>query len=221
MSDRELVYVGDPLCSWCYGFHPVLEALPGALGLPLRVAVGGLSVGPDARVVDARMASFLRGCWDQVAVASDQPFDRTLLDRTGWRYDTEPACRAVVAVRRLDPPRALDAFGALHHAFYVDGVDPSDEAGLAGAVAPLVDGDVLAAMQDPATRDETRADFVRARELGIRGYPCLLLREGAELTLVTQGYRPLEDLVPALTRHLAARSAVEDGDACGVDRAAC
>ena len=23
----EIIYVGDPMCSWCWGFHPVLMAV--------------------------------------------------------------------------------------------------------------------------------------------------------------------------------------------------
>ena len=27
MPDRNLVYFADPMCSWCYGFSPVITAL--------------------------------------------------------------------------------------------------------------------------------------------------------------------------------------------------
>ena len=44
MSDLRFVYFADPMCSWCYGFSPVITALAerfeGRLGL--QVVMGGL-----------------------------------------------------------------------------------------------------------------------------------------------------------------------------------
>ena len=56
MASR-LLYVMDPMCSWCWGFAPVVEALAeqaAAAGVPLQIVVGGLRR-------------------DQVAIASDTP----------------------------------------------------------------------------------------------------------------------------------------------------
>ena len=38
--DLEFVYVGDPMCSWCWGFAPVLDRMQKVYDVPLRVVVG-------------------------------------------------------------------------------------------------------------------------------------------------------------------------------------
>jgi len=47
MSGHQFVYFADPMCSWCYGFAPVIAALAerfeGRLGLQL--VMGGLRAG--------------------------------------------------------------------------------------------------------------------------------------------------------------------------------
>ena len=51
--DLGFVYVGDPMCSWCWGFAPALEQLERRYGLPLKVVMGGLRTGPQAELMDA------------------------------------------------------------------------------------------------------------------------------------------------------------------------
>ena len=44
---RHFLYIADPMCSWCYGFAPVIEALAARFAgrLPVRVMMGGLRAG--------------------------------------------------------------------------------------------------------------------------------------------------------------------------------
>ena len=43
-KDRTLVYIADPMCSWCWGFAPVIDELVREFAgqLSLRVVAGGL-----------------------------------------------------------------------------------------------------------------------------------------------------------------------------------
>ena len=43
--DRVLYYVADPMCSWCWGFHPVLEKVKEVLpdGISPVYVMGGLA----------------------------------------------------------------------------------------------------------------------------------------------------------------------------------
>ena len=44
MRKPHLVYFADPMCSWCWGFSPVIEAISEQFGtsLPIRLIMGGL-----------------------------------------------------------------------------------------------------------------------------------------------------------------------------------
>jgi putative protein-disulfide isomerase len=217
--DGELIYVGDPMCSWCWGFSPVLDGLQQNLGLPLRVMLGGLSTGDAVEEVDDRLAGMLAHHWHQVHEASGQPFDHRILERRGWRYDTELPCRAVVAMRELAPERTKEFFDRLHRAFYAEGIDitvaaPYPE--LVGSVVPDVDA-FMASLGSELTNQRTLEDFVTSRQLGIGGYPTLLLRRGTELAMATKGWASLDVLEPAIRNWLNTQvegAACELGEPC-------
>ena len=124
----QLIFVGDPMCSWCYGFGKELSAvLQARPDLPLQIVVGGLRAG-GSEVLDEAGKQFRLTHWARVEAASGLPFNReALMARKGFVYDTEPICRAVVAARNIAPEAPLlDVFRALQHAFYVDGLDTTD-----------------------------------------------------------------------------------------------
>lgn len=104
-DDVEIIYVGDPMCSWCWGISPALNQLKStaeANGIPYRIVLGGLRPGGgDAWNEDFR--NFLKHHWEEVNQRSGQPFGESLFDLEQFDYDTEPACRAVVAARQLAP----------------------------------------------------------------------------------------------------------------------
>ncbi|MEO8600474.1 MAG: DsbA family protein, partial [bacterium] len=124
---HHLIYIADPMCSWCYGFGPQLNALLDALpGAKLDIVTGGLRAYNTEVMDDAKKATILTH-WKHVEQASGLPFSTVGIARPGFIYDTEPACRAVVTARILGddlPSRSiLDVFHAIQHAFYAEGRD--------------------------------------------------------------------------------------------------
>lgn len=185
-----LIYVGDPMCSWCWGFAPEIEEL--ARDWPVQLVVGGLRPGPMAQVLDERMSSFLRHEWTEIGQRTGQPFDTGFLDRRdGWMYDTEPAAIAVTGVRELDPARALGYFTDVQHAFYADGKDVTDADVLADiASGHGMDRDMIRSqMDDDQAKKRAWADFSRARNWGISGFPTLVGElEDGRLALLARGW---------------------------------
>lgn len=172
---RKLIYVGDPMCSWCWGFAPEIENL--AEDHPTEVVVGGLRPGPNAQVLDDRMAGFLRHHWDEIEERTGQPFDTTFLDRRdGWVYDTEPAAVAVTQMREMSPSHTLDYFTTVQLGFYADGKDVTDF----DVLVDLADGfDVDSAefrsrLGTEEAKKTAWSDFSRSRNWGIGGFPALI-----------------------------------------------
>ena len=124
MPHHRLIYFADPMCSWCYGFSPVIATLAERFEgrMTLDVVVGGLQAGHTS-ALRAEDRTYLRDTWSRVGAASGQPFDFSFLDREVFVYDTEPACRAVVAVRRMMPRLALSFMGRISQAFYAENRD--------------------------------------------------------------------------------------------------
>ena len=170
--------------------------------------MGGLRAGNTP--MRAENKDYIRSAWTRVGEATGQPFDLSFLDRESFTYDTEPACRAVVTARRLLPPGAA-VHGAHQRAFYAENRDmtSADEIAAVAEEAGFDRGQFSAAFAAPETHNETFRDFLTAQELGIRGFPTLIAGSEAKgYALLTNGYRPLDDLPDPLERWLAAGAPV-------------
>lgn len=209
MPGPHLVYFADPMCSWCWGFSTVVEAVRGRFGpdLPIWLILGGLRPNTVEPLTEAAKRE-IREHWEHVQEASGRPFDWTFFDREGFVYDTEPASRAVVAARRAGTDAALDFLTRAHAAFYAHNHDVTDEEVLAdlGAEAGHNRATFLESLRSEEVRQETWSDFAIAQRAGIRGFPCLLAAVGgrSDYGLVTNGFQSAERILPALERWLAA-----------------
>ena len=89
-----LLYIADPMCSWCWGFSPVIELVRKNFEnqLPMQVLMGGLRPGTNEPMGDS-MKNEIKEHWKHVHQATGQPFDYSFFDRKGFVYDTEPAAQ--------------------------------------------------------------------------------------------------------------------------------
>lgn len=194
MTDRisGLIYVGDPMCSWCWGFAPEIESL--ADELPVEVVVGGLRPGPMAQPLDDGMAGFLSHHWVEIAERTGQPFDTEFLERRDdWVYDTEPAAIAVTQMREMNEEHTLDYFTDVQMAFYGRGEDVTDFEVLTGLTDGYdIDRDTFAsALPTDKAKERAWNDFSRARNWGISGFPTLVGElEDGRLALLARGWTP-------------------------------
>ena len=204
MSAR-LLYVMDPMCSWCWGFAPVAEALIAQAreaGVPTRLVLGGLRSGSSA--LDASTRRYILEHWQAVAEATGQAFRFEGAMPDGFVYDTEPACRALVAARELDAERVWPLLGLIQRAFYEQGVDVTRAPQLVELAeqAGFDRGHFAEAFSRADTRAATAADFSWVQDLGIAGFPTLLAERNGQLALLTNGYQSLDSLQPLLGRWL-------------------
>ncbi len=207
-----LIYVADAMCSWCYGFARTLDALLAdpreARPLQLALVMGGLRPYTEEPLSAAR-AEEIWGHWHHVHEATGQPFaaaPHTALHEPGFVYDTEPAARATVTVRKHWPQHTWLYFRAVQEAFYAEGRNvtrPEVLADIAEARGlPRADFAKLFASTD--MREATRNDFAQTQEWGLNGFPALIAERGTELHLVAQGYTPIDELHQRLAMLTAA-----------------
>ncbi len=201
MSEKEIIYVGDPMCSWCWGFSPVLGRIRDdyATLAPMRVVVGGLHAFDTEPMSDDYKAT-IRSHWEHVAEATAQPFNYAFFDREGFVLDTEPACRATVTVRNIKPAAVWPFYELIHKGYYVEDTDTTVlETFLSYAEREDIKGDEFqAAFESDAMRQETLEDFAWCQQAGVTGFPTVVLREDQHMAALTIGYRPFDDLKPAL-----------------------
>lgn len=202
----KLIYVADPMCSWCYGFGPELTTLLN--GIPdtqVEIVLGGLRA-YNTELMDEELKATLLSHWEKVEQASGLPFSKAGLSHTGFIYDTEPACRAVVVARMLAPERALAVFHAIQHGFYAEGLDTTKGDVLAKISVDalnknggnIAQTDFLAVWSSEEAITATNNDFLQIQRWGVTGFPTLVLEHGGELHLVTSGFVRTEDLIERL-----------------------
>lgn len=203
-AQEKLIYVGDPMCSWCYGFAPQLEKLVDQHGLEMDVELvtGGLRPYFDKPI--SEMKDFLSHHWQDVNKASQQAFNYGILDRTDLLYDTEPACRAVVVVRHMDAEKEFKFFKMTQEAFYYHNKD----LGLVESYDFILDTLDLdkelfgKRFHSDEYKELVKKDFQRASDLGVQGFPSLLLKSGDKLVVLARGYTSAEQINTAITAAL-------------------
>lgn len=195
----EVIFVGDPMCSWCYGFGVELAKLRDELkAIPFSLIMGGLR---DGEIFDEAKLKNHLGYWQAVHEATGLPFDATALSQKNFCYTTEPACRAVVTVSILEPAKAYKAYSALQHAFYAQGKDITQESIIADVIASI--GVDKVAFVNLFVSDRmykaTTAQKQKARTYGVSSFPTLIVIDKQGHMSQIRGYKKYEELA-ALTK---------------------
>lgn len=203
MDGPHLIYFADPMCSWCYGFSPVIDGIRRVYGdaLPIRVVMGGLRPGTDTPMTEQAKRELV-GHWHHVTEASGLPFDGAVLDRDGFVYDTDPAARAVVVARRAGEDVAVRYLAAAQRAFYAENRDITSPAVLGELAADLGLDAVafLAAWASDDAKAETWRDYATSQRAGVTGFPALVGGPNAQgaFGVVTRGYAPGDQVMSVL-----------------------
>lgn len=200
-----LIYVHDPMCSWCWGFSPCLDRLLSALpdDMRLRRLLGGLA--PDSgEPMPEATREYVQGQWHQIQRAiPGTEFNYDFWTACAPRRATYPACRAVIAARRqgeeFDPLMTV----AIQRAYYLRAMNPSD-VGTLSILAGELGLDVAGFDRDlvsPEVDETLRAEIREARELGVDGFPGLVFVTGKDRRWIPVDYtdhRPMLASVRAI-----------------------
>jgi putative protein-disulfide isomerase len=186
----KIIYFGDPMCSWCYGFAPQITALIDSYSdsFDFQLVMGGLRPGGTETI--GQIGDFLRHHWEDVFKRSGQPFSYEVLKKNDFIYDTEPPCRAVVTMRNWNPELEFQFYKSVQEAFYTKGVDTNDPETYESLVSDL-DIDTNKFMDGFSSiemKEKTREDFLFSQQLGVRGFPSTVLEYNEQLYLLANGY---------------------------------
>ncbi len=201
-------YVGDPMCSWCWGISPTLKELVEYCdrhNINFTVHVGGLRPGGGDEW-NSQFKAFLRHEWETIQQRTGQPFGFSVLDKAEFNYDTEPACRAVVTMTLLlqnqpgNSKAVLAFFSGIQKQFYVECADPKQPEFYRALCAEAgVDYDAfLQVFQSANAKAVTAQEFQRCRSWGVRGFPSILLDVNGQMTLLASGYTTIAELIEKL-----------------------
>jgi putative protein-disulfide isomerase len=133
---------------------------------------------------------------------SGQPFNYDVLQDPDLVYDTEPACRAVVVARKMNPTIEFEFFKAVQSAFYVDGFDMRSIETFVDVAANLnLDTNEFRSLfESDELKYDTRADFQLANEMGVRGFPSVVMRHNGKLYMIANGYTTADELLKVIAK---------------------
>ncbi len=196
-TKAKLIYFGDPMCSWCYGFSPEMSKALDSLSkdIDFQLVMGGLR--PYNTETMADLGDFLQHHWEDVNKRSGQPFSYEILKDKSFVYDTEPACRAVVLMRELKPASEFDFFKKVQTEFYQENKNTNltetfselaEEFGLDKA-------DFAKKFESDEFKEKVKKDFTYSQNVGVRSFPTIVLKNGDDLYLIAQGYVEAETII--------------------------
>jgi len=186
-----LWYFADPMCSWCWGFSPVIEQIRSVFNGRLNIALmlGGLRPG-TTQPMSSKMRDEILHHWHEVHKLTGQPFSFDGAMPEEFIYDTEPASRAVIAVAELDKDKIFTYFKSIQSAFYVDQLDVTKEEHLAELARQqgLSSDQFLTYFHQDEVVQKTQFQFKGSQQAGVKGFPSIVLQHNSDVQFVARGY---------------------------------
>lgn len=189
-----LHYVFDPLCGWCYGAAPLVQAARELEGLDIAFHAGGMFTGDNRRPITTEWREYVMKQDQRIARHSGQPFgnayfDGLLLDRSVV-LDSGPPITAILAAEAM-AGIGLDMLHELQRSQFVCGLRIAD-AGVLRECARDLGLDVgtftaeMQRLEGRATSSHIAASRALLLAAGGRGFPTFALDDGSG------GLRPLQ-----------------------------
>ncbi|KJZ36278.1 MULTISPECIES: DsbA family protein [Pseudomonas] len=182
-----LHYIYDPLCGWCYGAKPLVQAAQGVL--PVIAHGGGMMTDANRQAVSPQLRNYVMPHDRRIAEFTGQPFGEAyfeglLRDETAV-FDSAPPIAAVLAAEQI-AGRGVELLGRLQTAHYVEGRRIADESVLLElAIGIDLEPVAFAAALKSANTDQhikdSRALLAR---VGGQGFPTLALEQDGQFSLV-------------------------------------
>jgi len=176
-----LHYIHDPMCSWCWGYRPVWDALQQKLpaSLPVEYVAGGLAADTNSPM-PMELQSAIQGHWKNIQSKLGTEFNFDFWKTNTPRRSTYNACRAAIAANHQG--HQVTMIDAIQRAYYLRALNPSDCDVLIGLATELhsqgfsVDEKRFSEdLFSTETQTELERQIRLARQLTHQGFPSLVL----------------------------------------------
>lgn len=176
MFQSKLIYIHDPMCSWCWGYVPTWLKLKEQLEHKIIVEykVGGLAADSQQPMPKA-MKEMLEDTWHRIQKQLGTQFNYDFWRNCEPRRSTYPACRAALIARKTN--KEAQMIEAIQHAYYLNAQNPSDEATLVALAKSIgLDEEGFAnELVSSSLNNELSDELAFVNALPINGFPSLVL----------------------------------------------
>ena len=189
---KKLIYVHDPMCSWCFGFSKVYQQLTEQL--PENVALirllGGLAPDTD-EIMPESTRQMVQQNWRRIEQhIPGVEFNYDFWTKCQPRRTTYPACRAVIAAREQGDEYDISMTRQIQQAYYRQARNPSDNETLIELAGEIGLDQERFSVQLVAEHTQQRLldEIANTRAIGVSGFPSLVLQNDDGLQSVLVNY---------------------------------
>lgn len=203
IMNKALIYVHDPMCSWCWGFEPVRNKLFASLDSSVNIKrfVGGLA--PDSNdPMPQEMQNMLKATWRKI----EESIPGTVFNFEFWekcqpRRSTYPSNRAIVAARQQGIEYDEQMTHLIQQAYYSQAKNPSDESLLIEVAEELSNQSnfntqlFIQELRSQKIEDLFQQELQYTRQLGMNSFPSLAYQIEDKIYSVALDYNNAENML--------------------------
>ncbi len=207
----KLLYIYDPLCGWCYGFGPVVEKVEKDFNgsVDIEIISGGMVMGDRIAPV-GNMSEYILTAIPRIEKTTGIQFGQpyiNLLKKGTYITSSEKPSVALCVYKSFTTERAVEYGHAIQTAFYKEAKDLNNDTLYADLAHTFnIDRETfLQRMQDSTYLKQAHAEFKRAEDLGVTGFPALLVKQKNGYDRITEGYTTAESVEKYIRKHAAVK----------------
>lgn len=197
----KIIYIYDALCGWCYGFSPVAVQLKQRFSnnFEFEVWSGGMVTGERVGPLGP-MADYIEKAYPTVeartGIRFGEAYLNNILRNKEYVSDSFPPSLALTVFKSFHPEHAAEFAHQMQRALYLEGKDLSKTDTFTPLLAEwgIPETDFRKRLEDPAYAERTRLEFKQAAELGVTGFPTMLLLHQGQFYLLAEGFRPFQEI---------------------------
>jgi putative protein-disulfide isomerase len=189
-----LIYIYDPMCSWCWGYQATWQLLQENLlkslsdTLDIQYFVGGLAPDSDELMPEA-IQMFLQKTWHKINQQLGTEFNFDFWQICQPRRSTYPACRAVIAAREQACEQEM--LLAIQQGYYLQAKNPSNNNVLIEFAASIgLDVELFTqALTSDRVNQQLSSEISTTRNLPSNGFPSLVLAVNGQFQPIDIDYK--------------------------------
>lgn len=174
---KQLYYIHDPMCSWCYAFKKTFDELISNLPNDIEViyVCGGLAQ-HTTEIMPKAQQEKIKSIWEQIEKELGVKFNYDFWTKCQPKRATYLACQALILARKVN--KEAEMIAAIQQAYYQKAMNPSEEETLI-KLASQIDLDkekFTKELNTQATQKLLEEDFNLRRNLNVKAFPTLILK---------------------------------------------
>lgn len=199
-NKKEIIYIYDALCGWCYGFSEVIKGFEENYQSEynFKVLSGGLIKGDRIGPI-GEMSAYILNAIPHLEKTTGQLIGKAFIDvlKDGTRIqDSNIPARALCVFKSISRGMEIRIAHKIQQMQFVNGMDLNIAENYKEICTDL--GISMEAfklkLSSPEIVQLAQQEFNQVAAWGINGFPAVILDRGDALIAISNGYTPLENL---------------------------